>query len=225
MFSVPGTTKIGLGKRATVYDAEMLALAITGTQVADLAHNSLQAGSPISEVRIYSDSTSALINIMDPSPHPGQVFSLSFINNIKKAWLTIPSLQIFLNWSPGHADVIGNEAADREARAATSGPGFTHPTLVFLKKKTKIRIRKVWQRTVKKSSPGTAFINHYHPNPNPSSIFLGTPREVYGRVSQTLSGHGYTGEYYAKMKIPESPWCLCLTSVGAPVYNNRLHIL
>ena len=27
------------------------------------------------------------------------------------------------------------------------------------------------------------------------------------------------------MKIPEAPWCLCSTSVGAPVYNNRLHIL
>ena len=115
-FSVPGTTRIGLGKKATAYNAEMLALAITGTQIADLAHDSLQAGSLISELRIYSDSTSALINITDPSPHLGQIFSLLFINNIKQAWLTIPSLQIFLNWSPGHVNVLGNEAADREAR-------------------------------------------------------------------------------------------------------------
>ena len=100
-----------------------------------------------------------------------------------------------------------------------------HPTLAFLKKRIKIRVCKVWRRTVKKSSPGTTFINHYYPNPNPSSIFLGTPREIYSKVSQTLSGHGYTREYFTKMKIPESPWCLCSTSIGAPVYNTCLHIL
>jgi hypothetical protein len=39
----------------------------------------------------------------------------------------------------------------------------------------------------------------------------------------TLSGHDYTGEYFAKMNVPESTWCLCLTSDGAPVLHTHLH--
>ena len=59
----------------------------------------------------------------------------------------------------------------------------------------------------------------------PLDIFGDTPRELYGRVSQVLSRHGYTGEYYSRMNIPESPWCPCLTSSGAPIFQTGSHII
>ena len=34
-----------------------------------------------------------------------------------------------------------------------------------------------------------------HPNPKPSKSFKSTPRELSSRLNQTLTGHGYTGEY------------------------------
>jgi len=41
-----------------------------------------------------------------------------------------------------------------------------------------------------------------------------------------LTGHGYTGEYYHRMHLSDvSPWCLCSTSAGAPVFHTRLHTL
>ena len=41
-----------------------------------------------------------------------------------------------------------------------------------------------------------------------------------------LTGHGYTGEYYSRMKLENTkPWCLCSSSDGAPVFHTRSHIL
>ena len=98
-----GFTSIGAGPKATVYDAEMLALAIAGSHSFDIAYEAASNPDyPLSEIRIYSDSTSALQNIIDPSPHPGQLFSLSFIDHIKLALLACPDLQVYLCWSPGH---------------------------------------------------------------------------------------------------------------------------
>ncbi|KAF9642985.1 hypothetical protein BDM02DRAFT_3104989 [Thelephora ganbajun] len=58
----------------------------------------------------------------------------------------------------------------------------------------------------------------------PSKFFRSTPRELYGRVVQTVTGHGYTGEYYTEMSLDQSPWCPCSTD-GAPIHQTCLHIL
>ena len=221
-----GFSCIGAGPKATAYDAEMLALAIAGSHVFDIAYEAASNPNyPLSEIRIYSDSTSALQNITDPSPHPGQLFSLSFIDHINLSLLACPDLKIFLCWSPGHRNVTGNEAADRVAKAARQCRGFRNSTIAFLKRKSKEAVVSRWSSKVLKLSKGTAFINHFHQNPKPSDVFKDTPREVYGRVSQVLSGHGYTGEYYSRMNIPESPWCPCSTSSGAPIFQSGSHIL
>ena len=182
---------------------------------------------PIEEIRIYSDSSSALENIMDPGHHPGQLYSLVFLKNIEATLLTSPDLQIHLCWTPGHEDVRGNEKADKEARIASKRPSASLPTQAYLKAKIKRTVVGKWSSLVEKRklTPGVAVTRFYPPKTTPTTIFKDTPREVFGRVTQTLSGHGYTGEYYARMRIPESLWCLCSTSDGAPVFNSRHHVL
>ena len=81
------------------------------------------------------------------------------------------------------------------------------------------------RKLVKSRSLGTRFINHYGVSPIPTKEFLNTDRELFGRVTQTLSGHGYTGEYYSRMKLDASPWCLCSANPGAPVFHTRYHVL
>ena len=49
-------------------------------------------------------------------------------------------------------------------------------------------------------------------------------REIYERVTQTLTGHCCTGECYARRVPSESPCCPC-PSAGAPVNMSRLRIL
>ena len=98
-----GFTSIGAGPKATAYDAEMLALTIAGSHSFDITYEAASNPDyPLSEICIYSDSTSALQNITDPSPHPGQLFSLLFIDHIKLALLACLGLQVYLCWSPGH---------------------------------------------------------------------------------------------------------------------------
>ena len=111
------------------------------------------------------------------------------------------------------------------AKAARHCCGFRNSTIAFLKRKSKEAVGSRWSSTVLKPSKGTAFIKHFHQNPKPSDVFKDTLRELYGRVTQVLSGHGYTGEYYSWMNIPESPWCPCSTSSGAPIFQTGSHIV
>ncbi|KAF9783733.1 hypothetical protein BJ322DRAFT_1007719 [Thelephora terrestris] len=60
---------------------------------------------------------------------------------------------------------------------------------------------------------------------NPTEVFKETPREVFARATQVLTGHGYIGSYYYRFNIPDtSPWCKCSVP-GAPVLHTREHVL
>lgn len=59
-----------------------------------------------------------------------------------------------------------------------------------------------------------------------AAFFKSTPHEIFGRITQILTGHGYTGEYYKRMHLEESPWCPCSRdSPDAPVLTTPLRIL
>ena len=91
--------------------------------------------------------------------------------------------------------------------------------------KIKVRMAKCMRKMVKSHSLGTCFINHYSVSPIPTKEFINTNRKLFGWVTQTLSGHGYMGEYYSRMKLDVSPWCLCSANPGAPVFHTCYHVL
>jgi ribonuclease HI len=70
---------LGCGKKTTSYDAEMLALAAAALHAYEVALAYTTNDLPFTDLFFFSDSTSALTNITDPGPHPGQIFSISFI--------------------------------------------------------------------------------------------------------------------------------------------------
>jgi len=59
----------------------------------------------------------------------------------------------------------------------------------------------------------------------PNAIFRSTLRELFGRAVQTLTGHGFTGEYYQRFVPTESPWCSCSDEVTDPILQTRQHII
>ena len=72
----------------------------------------------------------------------------------------------------------------------------------------------------------TKFLEVFPVTRIPNAFFKSTPHEIFRRTTQTLSGHGYTGEYYKRMFLNESPWCLCSrNNPGAPILMTRLHVL
>ena len=115
---------VGLGEHASVFDAEMHALAHASTKVKRLMDGQIL----IQNVTFFSDSVSALLQITNPSAHPSQLPSLLFRDTCFSLLLRFPLLKITLKWSPGHLGIIGNTLADDLAKKGTSLP----PQLLLL---------------------------------------------------------------------------------------------
>ena len=213
---------IGLGRHATVFDAEMYALSHAAMKAAEIVH----AGD-VNHVYFYSDSSSAVSEIVSPLLHPSQIASLIFLRHVSSILSSPSSPHVSLHWSPGHAGVVGNEAADQVAKLAIRGRALNQMTVSSIKHRANENITTRWKRWVRGlvKTEGTRFLDLYPISRTPSAFFKTTNREIFGRTSQTLTGHGYTGEYYKRMFLEESPWCLCSKSPGAPVYMTRDHIL
>ena len=63
------------------------------------------------------------------------------------------------------------------------------------------------------------------PKISPNDVFRSTPRELFGRLTQTLTGHGYTGEFYQRFIPDETAWCRCTDTNIQRVLESREHIL
>jgi len=219
------TQSVGLGPRATVYDTELFALAHASSKasafVLDKPH--------ISEVFFYSDSSSALLSAFDPSTHPGQQCSLLFRKNIIGMLGRHPSLWIKASWSPGHSGVVGNKRADALAKQGTRLKLLTHnSTYSHLRHHARMRAQLLWRKQWAKDVPKTGsftLADVVPPSITPNAIFRSTPRELFGRAVQTLTGHGFTGEYYQCFVPTESPWCSCSEEVTDPILQTRQHII
>ena len=219
------TRSIGLGPRATVYDAELFALAHASSKVSAFVLDKPHIG----EVFFYSDSSSALSSTFDPSTHPGQQCSLLFRKNVIGMLKRHPSLVIRAKWSPGHSGVIGNEEADTLAKQGTKLKPLTrNSTYSHLIHRARMRAQLLWRRQWAENTPKTgsfALADTVPPSIAPNAIFRSTPRELFGRVVQTLTGHGFTGEYYQRFVPSESPWCSYSDEVTDPILQTRQHII
>jgi len=134
-------------------------------------------------------------------------------------------------WTPGHRGVIGQSIVDKLAKKASKSRG---PTLLDESTKSHVKqtlheelIRRWRERCREKEIPTTSGIYQaskvLHPNPIPDQIMKQTPLELSGRLNQTLTGHGYHGEYYHRFNIPDNPTnCFCS---GTPILQSRDHII
>ena len=116
------TRSVGLGPRATVYDAELFALAHASSKASAFVLDKPHIG----EVFFYSDSSSALSSAFDPSTHPRQRCSLLFRKNVIGMLGRHPSFRIKASWSPGHSRVVGNGRADALAKRGTRLKSLMH---------------------------------------------------------------------------------------------------
>ena len=224
------TSSISLGQCSTVFNAEMWALAHASSKV----NRILDAQTTIRTVKFYSDSTSSLKMVFNPSAHPAQQCSLLFRNNVVNLLSRMPDLVINVAWSPGHTDIIGNKAADKAAKAGVVLESLIDPTQSHSKMACKMRAQTMWTmewhqdkakrlRTNTPSSFELADVNP--PKISPNDTFRSTPRELFGRLTQTLTGHGYTGEFYKRFVPSETTWCRCTDPEIQHVFETREHIL
>jgi len=118
---------------------------------------------------------------------------------------------------------IGNEEADTLAKHKPLTRDSTYSRLMH---RARMRAQLLWRRQWAENSPKTgsfALADTVPPSIASNAIFRSTPRELFGRVVQTLTGQGYTGEYYQRFEfVPtESPWCSCSDEVTDPILQTR----
>jgi hypothetical protein len=134
--------------------------------------------------------------------------------------------RINLAWSPGHNGIKGNERADELAKQAV-GLASTAPwtsSRSNATRRAKERCAKDWVKEWTRT-PKTghyAIANRFPPSMKPTKHFtaLNGKREVFGRLIQCRTGHGYIGEFYQRFVPSENVNCIC----GEPL-QTREHLL
>ena len=210
----------GLGKRAGIYDAEMFALAGSAGSVTQI----LTQNPHIKHLIFLSDNQAALSAITDTTAHPAQGASILFRRHIDSLLSTLNPFDVELIWIPGHKGILGNERADSIAKAAVNHHPIFASTISWAREKAKSRALKSW-RTEWSAHPHTNLAATALSKPpstklSPFHRSFSDTRATHSRIIQTLLGHFFCGEYYARFVPTESASCPC----GDP-HQTRTHIL
>ncbi|TFY57753.1 hypothetical protein EVJ58_g6828 [Rhodofomes roseus] len=212
--------RIAMSPKSEVYDAEMAGLRFAAT---DAIIYATQTNPSIQHLHFFTDNTSAIVSIFEAKAGPSQGHSRVFREAITTFLDADPARSVEIAWTPGHQGIIGNEAADRLAKDATDlDAGHSRATRANALSRAKAQARDKWVTAWTQTAPTGRFAsaNRLPPQMKPRKHFLTLRREVFGRVFQCRTGHGFTGEYYRSFVPSETANCPC----GEP-YQTRRHIL
>jgi hypothetical protein len=146
----------------------------------------------------------------------------------------MPDLKIDMRWSLGHTDIIGGEVADKAAKAGVRLPSLIFRTHSYTGMSSKMRAQTRWReewseekvkRLIGNTPSGFELADVHPPKISPNEYFRPTPQELFGRLTQTLTGHGYTGDYYRRFVPSETAWCRRTDTEIQHILKTRDHIL
>ena len=81
----------------------------------------MMLGKPdITEFKIFSDSTTALMSIFDPGPHAAQQSSLTFHKNMLQLFSERPDVTGSMVWTPGHGGLNQMRITNKNAKKAAN---------------------------------------------------------------------------------------------------------
>jgi hypothetical protein len=183
----------------------------------------------ITQITLLSDSSAAISNITKTTTHSCQALSILFINHAKK-FLINENHRITIQWIPGHQGHELNEIADKLAKKGCYLPQIILRTSISYHAEKRSRlVTKEWEDAVNNKPYTGAFskITYNLPDIKPSQTFMNLEKktEVFGRLTQLRTMHGYNIGYYERFKIPYDPECLCNHLIPPePITNIRDHI-
>ena len=192
---------ICLGKFATVYQAEVLAI----SHAADAMN---KAGITNQTIFILSDSQAALQALA--CPRVKQVLVANCIDNLN---ILSQNNQVTLMWVPGHSDIDGNEEADTLAKTgAHTVWEIPEPAVPISYRRCRLAVRywtekehaKVWTQ-IDTCRHTKGIIRTSEKIPTKSLLKLS--RNRLRQVLQILTGHGNLAKHRHKMGKVQSPLC------------------
>ncbi|KAF5314375.1 hypothetical protein D9619_011893 [Psilocybe cf. subviscida] len=204
-------TCMGLGGHAEVYDGELAALMMGIT----MAVNESQRNPDIKHIHIYTDNSSALSTICNPTPTCGQHYKHTFYEKATSFLDSDNDHRLSISWCPSHCGVAGNERADELAKQATllvwSAPISISRTNAL--RRAKLATLRDWIKDWRQSNKQGwfAIADRFQPSLKPTkhAKHLKTRHEVFGRLIQARTGHAYTGKFRRRF-FPSEPFrCPC----------------
>jgi hypothetical protein len=179
----------------------------------------------ITDIKMYSDNSSAISIIFDPSPHPSQQSSIDFCNAIHEIFTINPTITFSLVWTPGHGGSTGMTIVDRLAKSGAksrltpvhSFASLSH-VLSEIREKNPLKNWKehIEDHPIKEDSLFFQNSQILRPSLKPPKWFKKLNRPITSRLTQFITGHGYTTEYFDRFKIPNRGACDCSTSLTTP---------
>ena len=141
-----------LGKKSEsmVYAGELEAIHMAVVHAKDLMQK---------ELRIFSDSQSAMKSLAKPKCQSGQAIIARILDEIDALYLTTSSYALQLEWVPGHVGIDGNEKADQAAKSVAIEKinPTTQPTILKSARANEIHQAIKWeQRNQLVKGKGTA---------------------------------------------------------------------
>ena len=204
---------VPVSRHASSYDAEMYTLAHSLTPIVRFIDDK----PTISLVKLYSTSNGAIKTIFDGSPHPSQLASCLFRHKMIHILTCRPNTKFQLIWTPSSHKTLGLKEPFKKAKLASkshSDPILDFSTKSEVKEQIKRDRDKRWKLEYKnlpvsRSSSFYLAWSVLRPKEKTDMLFKSTKRELSSRLTQVLTGHGYFGEYYAKMNIDKLTSCPC----------------
>ncbi|KAI1289944.1 putative protein in type-1 R1DM retrotransposable element [Halotydeus destructor] len=203
-----------LGQHCTIMQAELLAL----REAVRLAISSE------AETTIFSDSRSGLEALMKRGSTIRLVFETQEL--LLEAHLRRVSIKFV--WVKAHNNIIGNELADAEAKAASTSEGpisWRKVPLSFAKYELRKKSLEAWNdeylaSAEVSSSEGKFHISHHIPSIMEAEKLRRSGFRPTLPLTQLLTGHAFSLAYMTRFKHRNSPLCPCNNEV-----QDVLHLL
>ncbi|KAJ5513135.1 hypothetical protein N7463_002687 [Penicillium fimorum] len=204
--------QVGPMDRWSVHAAELIGIlyAINIINKIALRHWST-SHTRVRSATILSDSKSALQSVQNPWNKSGQQIIHAILQAARNTKTHGTSIR--LQWTPGHCEVPGNDAADLLAKEAAV-PGKTHPFCCLLsRERAHIRqgIHDQWKKEWNESSTGAHLrqIDNTLPAKYTRRLYDSLPRNRAYILTQLRTGHSWLSTYAKAFRFRDDDLCVC----------------
>ena len=167
------------------------------------------------------DNHSAIIATGSIKPMPSHYIWDALHKQLRATAKIHPGMDLLVKWTPGHADIEGNERADEEAKKAiTEGSSRRLPKFLrgmLPKSKSAMRqaynarlhrtITKKWKKSLRYQR--IANIDPALPSSSYRRLTNTLPRKHTAILTQLRSGHAPTAQHLHRLGKADSPICPC----------------
>ena len=206
---IPIHLKKPVSYHSSILLGELVAILMTLNHLLNEVHNN---SSQFSNIHIFSDSQSA-IGILQlgwkPTQHKHTIAEIKqTIQDLKNK-----NISVHISWTPGHANIKGNEEADRLAKeasseAATMSDETQTVTMADVKQSATLTGLSQWQRQWDSSDSGRSLFK-YKPNVSDKS-FIDIPNvKSYRNIAKLRLGYNNLKEYQHKIGNTDTNLCEC----------------